>query len=160
MTETPVTDSANTPLTNDTEEALAGLDDVLSEIRSAEDLPKKKGRKKKEAPAKDYKEVLWASADKLRNQMDAAVYKHLVLGMIFLKYISDAFVEQQQKVLEMVSNPESDYYLGDDPADHQEALEDRDYFTQANMFWVPDDARWKSLRDESKQPVLYNWISE
>ena len=129
MTGTPVTDSENTPLTDDTDQAPADLDDVLSAIRSAEDPPKKKGRKKKEAPAKDYKEVLWASADKLRNQMDAAVYKHLVLGMIFLKYISDAFVEQQQKVLEMVSNPESDYYLGDDPADHQEALEDRDYFT-------------------------------
>ena len=95
-----MTDSANNPLTNDVDQAPAGLDDVLSAIRSAEDPPKKKGRKKKEAPAKDYKEVLWASADKLRNQMDAAVYKHLVLGMIFLKYISDAFVEQQQKVLE------------------------------------------------------------
>ena len=69
--------------------------------------------------------------------MDAAEYKHLVLGMIFLKYISDTFVEQQKKVLEMVSNPESDYYLGDDPKDHQEALEDRDYYTQANVFWVP-----------------------
>ena len=64
----------------------------LSEIRSAEEQPKKKGRKKKEAPAKDYKEVLWAECRQTdRNQMDAAVYKHLVLGMIFLKYISDAF---------------------------------------------------------------------
>ena len=128
----------------------------MSEILSVEDPPqKKKVRKKKEAPAKDYKEVLWASADKLRNQMDAAVYKHLGLGIIFLKCISDAFVEQQQ-VLEMVSNPKSDYYLGDDTADHQEALEDRDYFTQTKMFWVPDDARWKSLRHQAKQPVLYN----
>ena len=49
--------------------------------------------------------------------MDAAEYKHLVLGLIFLKYISDTFVEQQQKVLATVSNPESDYYLGDDQAD-------------------------------------------
>jgi type I restriction enzyme M protein len=160
MTETQVTDSANTPLTNDVDQAPAGLDDVLSAIRSVEDPPKKKGRKKKEAPAKDYKEVLWASADKLRNQMDAAVYKHLVLGMIFLKYISDAFVEQQQKVLEMVSNPESDYYLGDEPADHQEALEDRDYFTQANVFWVPADARWKSLRDQAKQPDIGQLIDK
>ena len=155
-----MTDSANTPLISDADQALAGLDDVLSEIRSVEDPPKKKGRKKKEAPAKDYKEVLWASADKLRNQMDAAVYKHLVLGMIFLKYISDAFVEQQQKVLEMVSNPESDYYLGDDPADHQEALEDRDYFTQANVFWVPADARWESLRNRAKQPDIGQLIDK
>ena len=95
-----------------------------------------RGRAKKEPPAKDFKAVLWASADKLRAQMDAAEYKHLVLGLIFLKYISDTFVEQQQKVLATVSNPESDYYLGDDPADHQEALEDRDYYTQENVFWA------------------------
>ncbi|QNI81666.1 Putative Type I restriction-modification system M subunit [Synechococcus sp. RS9907] len=112
------------------------------------------GRAKKESPAKDFKAVLWASADKLRAQMDAAEYKHLVLGLIFLKYISDTFVEQQQKVLATVSNPESDYYLGDDPADHQEALEDRDYYTQENVFWVPADARWESLRNQAKQPDI------
>jgi type I restriction enzyme M protein len=67
------------------------------------------GRAKKEGPAKDFKTVLWASADKLRAQMDAAEYKHLVLGLIFLKYISDTFVEHQQKVLQMVGDPESDY---------------------------------------------------
>ena len=100
-----------------------------------------KGNKKKEASAQDFKAVLWASADKLRAQMDAAEYKHLVLGLIFLKYISDTFVEQQQKVLKMVSDPESDYYLGDNSSDHQEALEDRDYYTQENVFWVPTEAR-------------------
>ena len=69
--------------------------------------------------------------------MDAAEYKHLVLGMIFLKYISDTFIEQQKKVLEMVSNPESEYYLGDDPKDHQEALEDRDYYKQELNIELP-----------------------
>ncbi len=102
MTETPVKDSANNPLIDAADQVPAGLDSLLESVLSEEDpLPKKRGRKKKEAPAKHYKEVLWASADKLRNQMDAAVYKHLVLGMIFLKYISDAFVEQQQQVLAM-----------------------------------------------------------
>jgi len=104
-----------------------------------------RGRAKKEAPAKDFKAVLWASADKLRAQIDAAEYKHLVLGLIFLKYISDTFAAQQSKVLQTVSNPESDFYLGDDPADKQEALEDRDYYTQENVFWVPADDRLESL---------------
>ena len=116
--------------------------------------------KKKEDTPKDFKAVLWASADKLRAQMDAAEYKHLVLGMIFLKYFSDTFIEQQKKVLEMVSNPESDYYLGDDPKDHQEALEDRDYYTQANVFWVPQDARWESLRDKAPQPEIGQLIDK
>jgi len=100
--------------------------------------------------------VLWASADKLRAQMDVAEYKHLVLGLIFLKYISDTFVEQQ-KVSEMVSNPESDYYLGDDPSDHDEALGDRDLLhVQENLFWVPADARWESLRNQAKHPTSGN----
>ena len=88
-------------------EDLGGLDDLLASVR-AEEAPKPKrgrGRAKQEAPAKDFKAVLWASADKLRAQMDAAEYKHLVLGLIFLKYISDTFAAQQGKVLQTVSNP-------------------------------------------------------
>jgi type I restriction enzyme M protein len=92
--------------------------------------------------------------------MDAAEYKHLVLGLIFLKYISDTFAAQQGKVLETVSNPESDFYLGDDPADHQAALEDRDYYTQENVFWVPADARWESLRARAKQPDIGQLIDK
>jgi type I restriction enzyme M protein len=119
-----------------------------------------RGKTKQEAPAKDFKAVLWASADKLRAQMDAAEYKHLVLGLIFLKYISDTFAAQQGKVLQTVSNPESDFYLGDNPADHQAALEDRDYYTQENVFWVPADARWESLRARAKQPDIGQLIDK
>ncbi|CAK6687353.1 hypothetical protein ICNINCKA_00186 [Synechococcus sp. CBW1107] len=119
-----------------------------------------RGRNKKEAPAKDFKAVLWASADKLRAQMDAAEYKHLVLGLIFLKYISDTFAAQQGKVLQMVSDPDSDFYIGDDPADHQAALEDRDYYTQENVFWVPAGARWESLRARAKQPDIGQLIDK
>ena len=113
-----------------------------------------RGRAKKDTAAKDFKAVLWAAADKLRAQMDAAEYKHLVLGLIFLKYISDSFSEHQAKVLAKVSEPDSDYYLGDDPADHQAALEDRDYYTQDNVFWVPAEARWEELRAQAKQPDI------
>jgi type I restriction enzyme M protein len=162
-----VTDSATftTPDAGDDEETgedLGGLDDLLASLRSEQQpAPKRgRGRAKKEAPAKDFKAVLWASADKLRAQMDAAEYKHLVLGLIFLKYISDTFAAQQGKVLQTVSNPESDFYLGDDPADHQAALEDRDYYTQENVFWVPTDARWESLRARAKQPEIGQLIDK
>ena len=135
---------------------LTGLDDLLASVRSeAAPKPKRgKGRPRKEAPAKDFKAVLWASADKLRAQMDAAEYKHLVLGLIFLKYISDTFAEHRAKVRAMVSSPDSDFYIGDDPADQDAALEDRDYYTQENVFWVPADARWESLRARAKQPDI------
>ncbi|MFN9618433.1 MAG: N-6 DNA methylase [Synechococcaceae cyanobacterium] len=110
-----------------------------------------RGRAKKEAAPKDFKAVLWAAADKLRAQMDAAEYKHLVLGLIFLKYISDSFREHQAKVLQRVRDPASDFFLGENPNDHQAALEDRDYYTQDNVFWVPAEARWEALRSQAKQ---------
>ena len=151
-----MTDSANNPLALDEDQIPDGFDALVASVRSTEDdQPKKRGRKKKEPPAKDFKAVLKASANKLRGQMDAAEYKHLVLGLIFLKYISDTFIEHQKKVLAMVSNPDSDYYLGDDPADHQEALGDRDYYTQENVFWVPADARWEYLRSKAGVPEIF-----
>ena len=119
-----------------------------------------RGRAKKEAAARDFKAVLWASADKLRAQMDAAEYKHLVLGLIFLKYISDTFAEHRAKVLQMVSSADSDFYVGDDAADHHAALEDRDYYPQENVFCVPADARWESLRARAKQPDIRQRIDK
>ena len=68
--------------------------------------------------AGDFKQTLWKAADKLRAQMDAAEYKHIVLGLIFLKYISDTFVKQQEKVKSMVSEPSSDYFISEDPAEY------------------------------------------
>ena len=102
----------------------------------------------------DLKKKLWASADKLRAQMDAAEYKHIVLGLIFLKYISDTFVKQQAKVQDMVSEPSSDYFISKTPAEYEGVLEERDYYTQDNVFWVPQEARWESLRAKAKQPDI------
>ena len=82
----------------------------------------------------DIKATLWKSADKLRAQMDAAEYKHIVLGLIFLKYISDTFVKQQEKVKSMVSDPSSDIFVSEDPSEFMEELEERDYYTQDNVF--------------------------
>ena len=67
--------------------------------------------KKSNTKQVDFKETLWKSADKLRNQMDAAEYKHIVLGLIFLKYISDTFDIQKNKIRKMVSDPKSDLFV-------------------------------------------------
>lgn len=85
--------------------------------------------------------TLWAAADKLRNSMDAAEYKHVVLGLIFLKYISDAFDEVYQK-LEAEKN---ETYA--DP-------EDKDEYTAKNVFYVPPSARWKWLQGRAKLPTI------
>jgi type I restriction enzyme M protein len=86
--------------------------------------------------------------------MDAAEYKHIVLGLIFLKYISDTFVKQQENVRIMVSEPSSDYFVSEDPAEYSAELEERDYYIQDNVFWVPQEARWETLRSKAKQPDI------
>lgn len=80
---------------------------------------------------------LWQAADKLRNNMDAAEYKHIVLGLIFLKYVSDAFAAQYTKAEEEGFDPE-----------------DRDYYIADNVFWVPKEARWNYLLENAKQPNI------
>jgi type I restriction enzyme M protein len=89
---------------------------------------------------------LWHAADALRSNMDAAEYKHIVLGLIFLKYISDAFEEQHTKL-------EADHVQGADP-------EDPDEYRAVNIFWVPKEARWSKLKSEAKQPFIGKIVDE
>ena len=91
---------------------------------------------------------LWLAADKLRNNMDAAEYKHVVLGLIFLKYISDTFEEHRAKLLA----GEGDYE-GADP-------EDPDEYKAENVFWVPSDARWSHLQAKAKEPSIGKTVDD
>ncbi|MEW8200742.1 MAG: class I SAM-dependent DNA methyltransferase [Candidatus Thiodiazotropha endolucinida] len=112
---------------------------------------------------------LWTSADKLRSTLDAAQYKHTVLGLIFLKYVSDSFDIRRQELTAQFKNTDHEYYLdpddfgGADSIGYQQEidseLEQRDYYTEANVFWVPKPARWQFLRD-SNQAVITNvlWL--
>ena len=80
---------------------------------------------------KDFKKILWQSADKLRYAMDAAEYKHIVLGLLFLKYLSDAFESQRVALRKQFADPNHEYYLGTSDEDEiVEELEDRDYYNQ------------------------------
>ena len=85
---------------------------------------------------------LWKAADKLRKNIDAAEYKHVVLGLIFLKYISDAFEELYHKLQAGAGD-----YAGADP-------EDRDEYKAENVFFVPQDARWSFLLAKAKLPTI------
>ncbi len=91
-----------------------------------------------------FEEKLWAAADKLRGHMDAAEYKHVVLGLVFLKYISDAFQELHDKLA----------------ADKHADAEDRDEYTAENVFWVPKAARWPHLQAQAKQPTIGKLIDD
>ncbi len=94
---------------------------------------------------------LWNAADKLRSNIDAAEYKHVVLGLIFLKYVSDAFEERREELKVVFADPDNDYYLGEDGDEIiEEELEHRDYYTEKNVFWVPALARWENLQNFAK----------
>jgi len=96
----------------------------------------------------DLEKKLWTSANKLLPSLDAAVYKHVMLGMVFVKYVSDSFETRRQELMKAFKDPENDYYLGEDSDDFiEEELENRDYYTEKNVFWVPAAARWKYIQD-------------
>ena len=104
-----------------------------------------------------FENKLWSAADLLRNNVDPAEYKHVVLGLIFLKYISDAFEERQQQLTTSVTDPDSDDYIEDleeRKAELAELLEDRDEYTAENVFWVPKSARWPHLQGKATQPTI------
>src|SRR5215510_7273567 len=93
-----------------------------------------------------FEQKLWAAADALRNNMDAAEYKHVVLGLIFLKYISDAFEAKHAEL-------EAQRKGGADP-------EDRDEYRAASIFWVPKEARWSHLKASAPQPTIGTFVDD
>lgn len=93
-----------------------------------------------------YEDKLWQAADALRGSMDAAEYKHVVLGLIFLKYISDAFEEKHAQL-------ESEISQGADP-------EDPDEYRAEGIFWVPPEARWSHLKSRARQPTIGTLVDD
>jgi len=109
----------------------------------------------------DIKKTLWATADKLRANMDAAEYKHLVLGLIFLKYVSDTFAARRAELTRRFADAGDEYFLHDCDAELlAEELEDRDYYKEVNVFWVPESARWEALRGAAKQTDIGKRIDD
>jgi len=105
-------------------------------------MAKPKGKNNANGATLGFEAKLWLTADKLRNNMDAAEYKHVVLGLIFLKYISDSFEEMRGKLLAGKGE-----YAGANP-------EDPDEYRAENGFWVPKEARWSHLQANAKQPSI------
>ncbi len=112
---------------------------------------------------KELEDKLWKAADKLRSSLDAANYKHIVLGLIFLKYVSDAF-EERRNELEMLFRQDSGdniYFMPredyDSDQDYQQAIADElellEYYQEKNVFWVPKTARWSTLKSTAALPI-------
>ena len=99
-----------------------------------------------QAATTGYEAALWRMADALRGSMDAAEYKHVVLGLVFLKYISDAFEEIHARL-------EAEEAEGADP-------EDPDEYRAENIFWVPPEARWSHLKAQARQPTIGQHVDD
>lgn len=146
----------------------------MAKKKAAKKVTKKTTKAKKVSTPKkqtleDIEKKLWLAADKLRNSMDAAEYKHVVLGLIFLKYVSDSFEEFREKLKAELKDPEHDhYYDGATDDEIEEELEDRDYYLSNNIFWVPMEARWhgnptmriKGIQDKAKQSDIGKSIDD
>ncbi len=131
--------------------------------------PTKKKATSKSQSLADIEKKLWEAADKLRANMDAAEYKHVVLSLIFLKYVSDSFDEFRETLKKQFKNPKhSHYYKNAAPEKIEKELEDRDYYTAQNVFWVPPKARWfgntvtgvRGLQDDAKQTNIGKRIDD
>jgi type I restriction enzyme M protein len=112
---------------------------------------------------KELEDKLWKAADKLRSSLDAANYKHIVLGLIFLKYVSDAFEERRNELEALFQQGSGDniYYMPredyDSGQDYQQAIADElellEYYQEKNIFWVPKTARWSTLKSTAALPI-------
>lgn len=107
---------------------------------------------------------LWTSANKLLPSLDASQYKHVMLGLVFIKYVSDAFDIRREQLKTQLLDPKHDYYFDPDEfengvddeeyqAEIQHELEQRDYYAEQNVFWVPTQARWLFLQDNNKVAI-------
>lgn len=106
-----------------------------------------------------FEEKLWQAADKMRGHMDSAEYKHVVLGLIFLKYISDAFEERRNQLQFLAAEPSSEYYVKEEK-ERYGLIEDRDEYTAENIFWVSKEARWSYLQNNAKQPTIGKLVDD
>jgi len=102
----------------------------------------------------DYADTLWKSADALRGQIDAAEYKHVVLGLLFLKYISDSFEARRD---ELKVELEKDGITG---KQLDGLLENRDEYTAERVFWVPPESRWPNLQNQATRPDIATLIDD
>lgn len=103
----------------------------------------------------DLDKRLWSAADRLRANVNPGDYMHVVLGLVFLKYVSDAFKERRDELDKAFHDPANDYYLGDESGKVdlemiEQELEARDYYTEKNVFWVPALARWDFIKANAK----------
>lgn len=115
-----------------------------------------------EKPKKDidFERDLWSAADKLRGNIDPSEYKYIVLGLIFLKYVSDAFYQQREKLKKWMGDSSNKKYHIPNEKDREKMLEDKEMYKREGVFFIPEVSRWEFLRSKAALPDVAKYIEE
>lgn len=117
--------------------------------------------KTKASDTRAFEAKLWEACEAQRGSVNASRYKHPVLGLVFLKYVSDSFEAYSRELAARLSNPEDDEYYLSDEEERQQVLEDRDEYLAKNVFWMPTETRWdENIRAVASQPDIASRIDK
>jgi len=134
--------------------------EIKERFKEAQKGAAQEARELVEKPKKDlnFEKDLWAAADKLRGNVDPSEYKYIVLGLIFLKYVSDSFYQQREKLKKWMSDSSNKkYYIPNEKA-MEKMLEDREMYKRESVFYIPEVARWEILRSKAALPNIAEYI--
>jgi len=116
------------------------------------------GERKEKEIIRELEKKLWSAADKLRKKVEVHDYKYVVLGLIFLRYVSYAFDQRREELKRMLSDPKSKYYIKD-LRERAEALKDEDFYLEEGILYVPDEAHWEYLRKNAHRENIGELIN-
>jgi type I restriction enzyme M protein len=108
----------------------------------------------------NFEKELWKAADKLRGNIDSSEYKHVVLGLLFLKYVSDSFYQRRLQLENWVADSKNKKYYIPDEKDRKAIINDKDQYKSEGVFYIPEKARWKYLRDRAMHSDIGKYIDE
>jgi len=123
-------------------------------IQKATDLVQKTGKDL------DFEKELWKAADRLRGNIDPSEYKHIVLGLLFLKYVSDSFYQRRAELEKRVVDPKDKEYYIPKETERKIIIEDKDQYKSAGVFYIPKNARWEHLRNHASHHDIGKYIDE
>ena len=136
--------------------------EIMARMREEQGEAVKKAQQLSMKNGKDinFEKELWIAADKLRGNIDAGEYKHVVLGLLFLKYVSDAYYQRRIVLEKKTADPkDKDYYIPNE-ADRVSLIENKDEYKSQGVFYIPEEARWDYLRNHAMQSDIGKKIDE
>lgn len=136
--------------------------DIKERFKQAQEGAVEQAKELVQKPQKDidFERDLWSAADKLRGNIDPSEYKYIVLGLIFLKYVSDAFYQQREKLKKWMSESSNKKYYIPDEKSRGKMLEDKEMYKREGVFFIPEVARWEFLRSKAALPDIAKFIEE